>query len=368
MKSIFTIVTILIVALLLSCGGGGPEVYRIGAVISLSGASAAYGLNVKNGLLLAMTEINAKGGIRQRPMDLLIEDDGSDEQKAVEKAGELAKNGVPLIIGGITSSVTLAMVPVCQKNKVILLSPTASSPKLSTAGDYFFRNYPSDTLEGRVMAEYAIRRLKIRNVAILSIDNEYGKGVTDVFKQRFTGLAGTILSEKYYAAGTSDFVAIIKEIKTMAPDAIYMPGYYTEISGILKEVKAQGVKSKLMSVEGAAQPQIIEIAGDAAEGLVYPQPPYDPESDDWDTKHFVATYKAKYPTAPDIDAAFAYDALRIVAKAIEGCVNYPADLRARLSDTSFKGITGDIAFDPNGDVNIEPKMFQIKDGKFTPIE
>jgi branched-chain amino acid transport system substrate-binding protein len=368
MKSILTIVSVLFVLLLYGCGGGAPEVYRIGAVISLTGPSAAYGQNVKNGLLLAMSEINEKGGIRQKPVDLLIEDDGSNEQKAVEKATELAKGGVPLIIGGITSSVTLAMVPVCESHKVILLSPTASSPKLSTAGDYFFRNYPSDTLEGSVMAEYAIRRLKIRKVAILSIDNEYGKGVTDVFKRRFTELAGTVLSEKYYAEGTSDFVAYVKEIKTMTPDAIYMPGYYTEISGILKEVKTQGVKSKLMSVEGAAQPQIIEIAGDAAEGLVYPQPPYDPESNDWDTKHFVATYKAKYPTAPDIDAAFAYDAMRIVAKAVESCTNYPVDLRSRLADTSFKGITGDIAFDSNGDVNIEPKMFQIKDGKFTPIE
>lgn len=368
MKSIFTVVSALIVVLLLGCGGGGPEVYRIGAVISLSGASAAYGMNVKNGLLLAMAEINEKGGIRQKPMDLLIEDDGSSEEKAVEKATELAKGGVPLIIGGITSSVTLAMVPVCEKNKVILLSPTASSPKLSTAGDYFFRNYPSDSLEGRVMAEYAVRRLKIRNVAILSIDNEYGKGVTDVFKKRFTELAGTVLSEKYYAEGTADFAATVKELKSMNPDAIYMPGYYTEISSIMKEVKTQGVKSKLMSVEGAAQPQIVEIAGDAAEGLVYPQPPYDPESSDWDTKHFVSTYKAKYPTAPDIDAAFAYDALRIVAKAIEASANYPVDLRARLSDTSFKGITGDIAFDANGDVNIEPKMFEIKAGKFVPIQ
>lgn len=368
MKAVFAIVSVVIVLFLFSCGGGAPEVYRIGAVISMTGSSAAYGLNVKNGLMLAMSEINEKGGIKQKPMDLLFEDDGSSEKTAVDKTNELVKNGIPLIIGGITSSVTLAIAPICEKNKVILLSPTASSPKLSTAGEYIFRNYPSDTLEGRVMAEYAIRRLKIRNVAILSIDNEYGKGVTDVFKQRFVELAGAVVSEKYYAEGTADFAPLVKEIKTLAPDAIYLPGYYTEISGILKEAKAQGVKSKLMSVEGAAQPQIIEIAGDAAEGLVYPQPPYDPASDDWDTKHFVSTYKAKYPTAPDIDAAFAYDALRIVARAIETSQNYPADLRGRLADTSFKGITGDIAFDANGDVNIEPKMFQIKDGKFTPIQ
>lgn len=367
MKATLIVLSVFLVLFLFGCGGE-PEVYRIGAVISTTGASAAYGLNVKNGMTLAMTEVNAQGGIKGKTLDILFEDDKSDDKTAVEKANELIKAGVPLIIGGITSSVTLAMAPVCESHKVLLLSPTASSPKLTTAGEYIFRNYPSDTLEGRVMAEYAVRRMKVRTVAIVSVDNEYGRGVTDVFKKRFSELAGSVLYEKYYAQGTADFSAMMKEIKPQSPDAIYLPGYYTEIAAILKEIKTQGIKSKAISVEGAAQPQILEIAGDAAEGLIYPQPPYDPESNNPMILHFVSAYKAKFPTAPDIDAAFAYDALRIVAKAIESSANYPQDLKARLSDTSYKGLTGDIAFDANGDVNIEPKMFQVKGGKFTAIE
>lgn len=366
---ILAIVSISLCILIVACGGA-PEIYRIGAVIPLTGSSAGYGRNVKNGLTLAMDQINEKGGINQRKIDILIEDDASNAKTAVDKTNELIRNGIRLIIGGVTSDVALAMAPICEKGKVVLLSPTASSPKLSSAGQYFFRNYPSDTLEGKVMAEYAVRRMKLQNVAILGVDNEYGKGIADVFKQRFIDLYGAVLYETYYPEGTQDFSAYVKEIKAIAPnppDAIYLPGYYSEIAQILKELKTQEVKSKVISVEGAAQPMLLEIAGDSAEGLIYPQPPYDAESSDMETRNFVSAYKAKFPTAPDIDVAFAYDALRVVAKALETSTNYPDDIRNRIADTSLHGITGNIVFDSNGDVNIQPKMFQIIAGKFTPI-
>lgn len=345
------------------------KVYRVGAVIPLSGSAEAYGRNVKNGLTLALDEINGKGGIKGKNMDILFEDDRSDERSAKNKADGLIHNSeVPLIIGGVTSSIALAIEPVCEKSKVVLLSPTASSPKLSGIGQYFFRNYPSDTLEGRIMAEYAIRRMKVRSVAILYIDKEYGQGITQVFKERFTGLGGVVTFEKAYPEGTTNFTDYIKEIKSSPPDSIYLPGYYTEVAAALKEIQAQKVSAKLMSTQGMAQPMILEIAGDAAEGVVYPQPPFDPDNKSPEIQKFVAAYKAKFPTKPDIDAAFSYDALQIVAKAIENCANYPQDLRSRIADTNYKGITGDVAFGSNGDVDITPRMFQIKGGQFVPLE
>lgn len=343
------------------------KVYRIGALLPLSGDQAAYGQAVKNGITLAMNQVNAQGGIKGKPIDIYFEDDQSSDKTAIQKVNLLSEQ-VHVIIGGVTSTVALAIAPVCEAKKVILLSPTASSPKVSTAGQYIFRNYPSDTLEGHTMAEYAVRRMKVTNVAILTVDNEYGEGITSVFKDTFEGLKGKVLYEKSYPQGTSDFAAMVKEIKALAPDAIYLPGYYQDIASILKELKAQKVESKIMSVEGVAQPMILEIAGDAAEGLVYPQPPYDPESSDPKIVAFVKAYKAKFPTKPDIDSAFGYDALMIVAKAIERCANYPVDLQSQVADTSFTGITGEIAFDENGDVNIAPRMFQIKEGKFMLVE
>src|SRR3990172_293645 len=220
------------------------KIYRIGAVIPVSGAFDAYGRNVKNGMMLALDEVNHLG-IKGKKLDILIEDDGSDEKRAVQKANQLIGNGIRIIIGGITSNSSLAMAPVCEAKKVVLLSPTATSPKLTGISPYFFRNFPSDTLEGRVMAEYAIRRMKLRTAAILYIDKEYGQGITQVFKDRFQQLGGTIIYEKAYPEGTTDFKAIVGEIKTAGPDGVYLPGYYTGIAAILKEIKEQQLSVKI---------------------------------------------------------------------------------------------------------------------------
>lgn len=344
------------------------QVYRIGALVPQSGTLEPYGRNVKNGLMLALSQVNEGKGPKDKKLDIVFEDDASDEKVAAQKADALIKQGVPLIIGGVTSPVALAVAPVCQSAKVVFLSPSASSPKLSGAGSYIFRNYPSDTLEGKVMANYAVRRMKIRSVAVLYIDNEYGQGLMDVFNDTFTGLGGEITVQKSFAQGETKFADLVKEVKSRPADAVYIIGYYAEIAGIVHELKKQKVESKIISVEGIAQPIILEIASEDAEGLVYPQPPYSPESDDPAVQKFVASYKAKFGTKPDIDAAFAYDALRIVARAIEKCQNYPADLRDRIADTNFRGLVGDIVFNSSGDVDIEPRMFTIHDGKFQPLE
>jgi branched-chain amino acid transport system substrate-binding protein len=350
------------------------KIYRLGAVLPLTGSMEAYGRNVKNGLILALDEINAAGGIKRKGesegknIDIIFEDDGTDEKQAVAKAQTLIKTAkVPIIIGGVTSSSALALAPVCEAEKVVLLSPTASSPKLSGAGQYVFRNYPSDALEGKVMAEYAVRRMNVRDVAIFYIDNEYGQGLMNVFKERFTGLGGNIQMEHSYPPGTAAFTAPVKELKANPPDGIYVIGYYTEIANILKEINKQKVESKIISVEGLVQPMVLETAADVVEGVIYPQPHYNPESPDPKIQEFVKAYRAKFNTKPDIDAAFAYDALRIVAKAIEQSASYPVDLRDRIADVSMRGIIGDISFDSNGDVDIRPEIFQIKGGKFVPV-
>ena len=236
MKS-FTVILIVVLTVLSFACKEEPKVYRVGAVIPLSGAAETYGRNVSNGLQLALEEINAAGGVKGKPLDVLTENDETNEQTAVGKVEPLSRSGVHVTIGGVTSNLALAMVPVCEKNKMVLISPTATSPKLTGISQYFFRNFPSDTREGRMMAEYAVRRMKIRSVAILYVDKEYGQGLTEVFKNRFTKLGGTVAYEKAYPEGTTDFAAIVSEIKETAPDAIYLPGYYREIADALKEEK-----------------------------------------------------------------------------------------------------------------------------------
>jgi branched-chain amino acid transport system substrate-binding protein len=351
------------------------QIYRIGAVVPLSGSLEAYGRNVRNGLTLSLTEINEAGGIKRRGeskgknIDIIFEDDASDPAKAVEKTKSLITVAkVPVVIGGVTSTLALAIAPVCEENKIVFLSPAASTPKLSDAGAYVFRNYPSDTLEGKVMAEYAVRHMSVRDVAVFYIDNEYGQGLLNVFKNRFTGLGGTVVMEQPYTQGQTDYAEPVKKLKKDAPDGIYLIGYYAEIGSILKEIRKQELPSKIFSVEGLANPMILETSAEAAEGVIYPQPAYNPESNDPEIQRFVKAYRDKFNTKPDLDGVFSYDALRIVAKAIENSTNFPLDLRDRIADTSFRGLIGDISFDSNGDVDIRPEMFQIKDGKFVPVK
>ena len=298
MKLRYGLVLFLLLAFTITACKEEAQIYRIGAELPLSGSMEAYGRNVKNGLIMALDEINAAGGIKRKgesegkKIDIVFEDDGTDEKKAVDKTISLIKvNRVPLVIGGVTSSIALAVAPICEKEKVVFLSPTASSPKLSGAGQYVFRNYPSDSLEGKVMAEYAVRRMNVRTVAIFYVNNEYGQGLMNVFKSRFTELGGQIPMEHPYDVGVTDFSAPVKQLKAKPPDAIYVIGYYAEIAEILKEVKKQKIESKIISVEGLVQPMVLETAADVVEGVIYPQPHYNPDSDDPMIQKFVKDYK-----------------------------------------------------------------------------
>jgi branched-chain amino acid transport system substrate-binding protein len=370
MKSYFVVVSLLIAVILIGCKEE-VKIYRLGALLPLSGEAEGYGQQVKNGLTLAMNQINDAGGIQGRKIDLFFEDDGSDEKQAVTKVNNLIKtNHAPLIMGGVTSNIALAIAPICTTNKVVLLSPSASSPKLTGAGPYFFRNYPSDTLEGRVMADYSVRRMKVKTIAILYLDKEYGQGLMQVFKDRFSGLGGTVNYEQAFPEGTTDFSSFIKAIKAKTPDAIYLPGYYTETAHVLNEIFKQKLKVKLIGSGGVANPQFLELVdAEAAEGLIYPQPPYDPQSNNQEVRTFVASYKKKFFSEPGLYAAYAYDAMKIAEKAIIACgVNYPQDLRGRMADVHLQGVTGEIAFDANGDVDITPRIFQVKAGHFVPLE
>ena len=369
MKRLIPGTIVLVIALVAGACKEQITIYRIGALLPTTGEAEGYGQQVKHGLTLAMDEINAAGGIQGKKIDIFFDDEESNEQKAVQKATSMISNSrVPLIIGGVTSNVALALIPVCQQKQVVLLSPSASSPKLSGISEYFFRNYPSDTAEGRVMADYAVRKMGIKKIAILYLDKEYGQGLTSVFKQEFTSLGGVVSYEQGYREGATDFAAYVKEMKFAAPDAVYLPGYYTEVAWILRELKKQEVTSEVISSGGMGSPRILEMAAEEAEGVVFPQAPYDTNSTNPVVQKFTSNYKSKFYTEPDVYAAYAYDALKMVAAAIEKCgEKYPQDLRARLADLAgFHGVTGDVTFGPKGDVDITPHILQVTGGQFVP--
>ena len=159
----------------------------IGVVAPFTGDNAKYGDSARKGLDLAIDEVNGAGGVRGRKLRLIYEDSQGVPQNgvtAIQEADHMDR--VPVVIGDLLSTSTLAMVPIAERNHTVLLSPTSSAPKLAHAGDYFFRNVASDVFEGRVVADAAIDRLGLKRVAVIYVNNDYGAGMVEVFRKRFT--------------------------------------------------------------------------------------------------------------------------------------------------------------------------------------
>lgn len=182
---------------------------RIGAIIPLTGNNAVYGVALKNGIDLAIEDINGEGGINGRKLQVVTEDSQADPQKGVSAFTKLATvNKVPMVMGAMFSAVTLAIAPVAEKRRVVLISPTSSAVELTTAGDYIFRIYPSDSYDGKFLATFAADRLKTKAVSILYIQVASVTAITKVFRQTFEHKGGEILEVQGYNEGETDFRGI----------------------------------------------------------------------------------------------------------------------------------------------------------------
>lgn len=342
------------------CAKKEPREIRIGAILPLTGDGAKYGEEAKNGIDLALEEL------KDQKISVFYEDDQGTSNGAVNAFNKLITgNKVPVIIGPMFSSTALSIAPLGERNGVVIFSPSASSPELTNAGDYFFRNWPSDVYEGGDMGQFAFDILKLRRVAILSVNLDYGVGLTNVFKKAFESLGGRVLTVEHYDQGATDFRTQLSKIKSLSPEGLYLPGYYAEIGLILRQAKELRVKTKFLSGVGFDNPKVLEIARDAAEGVIFARPYYDPESRDPKVKSFVEHFTRKYVKPPGIYAAHAYDALNIVVDAIRmGGYNTESIKNNLYRLKGFPGVSGITSFDGNGDVEKAIQLMKVQGGKF----
>lgn len=347
--SIIGIAALATLVLTFSCAK--KEEIKIGAILPLTGEGAKYGQSAKRGIDLAVEEINLKGGIKGKKLTVVYEDSKGDPKEgtsAIQKLITMEK--VPAIIGAMASSVTLAVAPIAEKNKVVLLSPASSAPKITYAGDYIFRNCYSDLYEGRKMAHYIYNETTYRKIAIIHINNDYGIGLRDAFRGEFTKLGGNVTATETYGFGTTDFRTQISKIKDANPDAVYIVGY-AEMGRLLVQAKELGLKVPFFSCIMFEDPDILKVAGEVAEGIVYTFPSYNPESKEDVVANFVSSFEKKYNQKPDGFAANAYDALKILVVAIkEGGEKSQQIKKALYSIKNYPGVTGETSFDKNGDV------------------
>ena len=361
------VVVLLIAGYVFTQSAKNDAPFKIGAVLPLTGSAAIWGKNSQQGIDLALKEINDAGGIKGRKITVVYEDSQSEPKNATTALQKLiTADRVPAVIGDIASSSVLAMAPIAESNKVVLLSPGASNPDISNAGQYIFRNWQSDALEGRLDAEYASATLKWKRAATLYINNAYGSGLAKVFTETFTRIGGQIIASESFTQGSTDIRAQITKIASAKPDGIYMPGYPPEMIIILKQMKELGVAIPILSVQAFDDPAIISSVGDAADGVIFsvPKPPDQ-------TNPIVANFRKKYVDTygkePGVTSDTGYDALRIIAYAIEHGGYTGPEIRTVLSNLKdFPGAAGPTTFDAHGDVNREFEFRKIVRGRAVP--
>ncbi|NQT94145.1 MAG: penicillin-binding protein activator [Lentisphaerae bacterium] len=363
---VLVVVAVALVAIFFVWNNGqqDPGVIRIGATLPLSGDAAVWGKNTQEGIDLAVEEINASGGVLGRKLVIVYED-----TKALAKEGVTAyhklttADKVQAIIDDSVSGVTLAMAPLAQKDRVVILATGATAPKISQAGEYIFRIWNSDAYEGEVAADYAFDNLALRSVGILYINNEYGKGLEQVFEKRFTERGGKTPLSEGFAQSATDLRTQISKLKDANLDGLYLVGYPKEIPIALRQAKELGLSVTLLGTVAMHDPQLVQSAGDAAEGLMFPYPK---EATGEHLNRFKQAFQKKYGKEPGITADVGYDAVKMLAKAIEFSGGSSGeDIRKGLNTLKdYPGVSGTMTFDENGDVHKPMGVKAVKNGSF----
>lgn len=323
-----------------------PKEILIGAVLELTGDGAEIGKEAQRGIELAATEINERGGINGHRLMIVYEDARSQAAGAVSALQKLiATKKPPVVLGALFSTLTLAMAPIAEANHIILFSPGSSNPAITSAGDYIFRNYPSDTYEGKITADYVFSQLRVKKIAILFPNNDYGIGLRKVFSEHFLCLGGSVRAEEAYTQGLQDFRTHLSKIKQRKPSLIYVPGYFSDVGRILKQAHELGIQASFIGNVGLADPTIIEIAGKAAEGLRFTTPVINLEAKINEHQSFGESFAQHYGHEPGFPAAFAYDAVNIVALAMQtGGISPDKIKNALYRIQDYEGVTGKTGF------------------------
>ncbi|MCK4445511.1 MAG: ABC transporter substrate-binding protein [Candidatus Marinimicrobia bacterium] len=353
---------------MLGCAKKEKEI-KIGVITPLTGGSAKYGEDIKRGYDLAVEEINEKGGIEGRKINFIYEDSEGKPEKAVAAAQKLIqRDKVITILGALWSSPTLAVAPIANKNKVILLSSGSSSPKVTDAGDYIFRNEVSDEYGAEQTANLFFK-LGFKKIAILYVNNDFGIGQKDVTQKAYSQIGGSVVGAESFEQDAKDFRTQLLKIKEKKFEALLIVGYKETIL-ILQQMRELGMKTQILSVALFQDFEILEKVGDIAEGAIYTYcGTFDVKSQEPKVKKFVEKFKEKYHTAPEYYAPLGYDAVKILTLAIEKGGFGPEQIKNALYKIkNFPGLTGTTSFDKNGDV-IKPFILKtVKNGEFIRYE
>lgn len=366
----YLLATVAVLGLALSaCTKKNENEIVLGHYASMTGSEATFGISTDEGLRMAFDEANAAGGIKGKKIKMITMDDQGKAEEAVAVATRLIEQEkVTVLIGEVASSSSLAVAPVAQAKKVPMVSPSSTNPKVTEVGDYIFRTCFIDPFQGTVMAKFAFETQKYKKVAVLrDVKSDYSVGLADFFVAKFKSLGGEIVGDVSYQRGDVDFKAQLTQLKSLSPEAILIPGYYTEVGLIARQARELGYKGVFLGGDGWDSPKLSEIGQTAIDGSYFSNH-FSNESTDPTAVEFIKRFQARYNKNPDGLSSVAYDAGKIIIKALENSPEITREnVRAELAKIKdFQGATGKISIDANRNALKSAVVVQVqgKSNKF----
>ena len=356
MKRVSKVLTALVLGTVLAglaagCGGGEKkaDTIKVGANLEMTGGSASYGISSKNAIELAFKEINEKGGINGKQLELVVADNKSEAAEATNAMQKLvSQDNVVAVIGPNLSSSVIAASAINNSAKVLDIAPMATNPYVTVdqasgkTKDFNYRTCFIDPFQGTVMA----------------------KGLAQFFKENFVKEGGAVTAEESYLQKDTDFKATLTKIKATNPDFLYVPGYYQEVGLIVKQARELGMNMPIAGGDGWDSAKMPEIAGAAALNNTYFSSLYSPEDSSDINKNFVAAYEKAYGQKPDVFAALSYDSALLVAEAIKNAGSTePAKISEAMAKINgFSGVSGSVTFDDKHNPVKSAVILEYKDG------
>ncbi|HRZ13081.1 MAG TPA: ABC transporter substrate-binding protein [Kiritimatiellia bacterium] len=360
-KNVITVVVVLAVVIVgaivfKSRQEQAPGQLTIGAILPMTGAASGYGKWMQRGVQLAVEDINAAGGVAGRKIQVIVEDSKSDNRAGVDAANKLITVDNVAALEVALTGVTKSVMPIADRQKMIVFT-SATAPGLTDDSEYLFRNATNIRNEVDRMTRACLGTLGIKRVSVISVNNPVGPWVNDYFKREFEAAGGEVPDALLFQPDATDFRTQLEKIRLGNPQALYILGYQST-GLIMKQARELGLQCQFLGITDFELPEVLQIAGEAADGAIYTKAAYDPGSEDPHVAAYAKKYEERYGEPPEVYSATVYDATRILAEAFREAGNDPQALRQYiLAIKDYPGASGITTFMQNGDVT---KPVQLK--------
>lgn len=346
----------------------GEGAIKIAVAAPMTGDNSEYGIGFTNAAKLMADQWNEQGGVLGKKIEIVPYDDKNTSEEATTIAQKIVSDGdISGVIGHFSSGVCMTAAPIYQENKIIEISPSASHPDYSKIGNYIFRNNTVISKEGAASVDIAVHDLGKKNIGIISIMTDWGTNTSGIIKDLIADLNDPnvkVVAHEEVMEGSDDYTPAITKLNEAGADVVICCGMYNLVAPVAKQYKNINPDIAIVGFSNAYSQQLIQLGGEAVEGVCFPVIFFS-ESDDPDVKTYVDKFTQVYGSAPSALTSQAYDSVGILLTAMKEAGTTDSEaVRDKLNEITYKGVTGNIKFDEQGDVDKQFNKVTIKDGKF----